>query len=53
MTPEARLKKALELSELTRALFLQGLRRRFPLLDGEEFNELLLARLDRCHNSNY
>ena len=53
MTPEARLEKALELSQMSRELFVQGLRRRFPSLGDEEFKKLLLARLAKCHNSNY
>lgn len=32
MTPEERLKKALELSEFAKQLFSEGLRRRFPYL---------------------
>jgi hypothetical protein len=53
MTPEQRLRKALELSELTRRLFSDGLRRANPDLTEAEFRELLLKRLDRCHNRNY
>lgn len=53
MTPEARLAQAFELSELTRKLFEQGLRRRFADLGEEEFRALLRARLDLCHNRNY
>jgi len=53
MTPEQRLEKALELSELTRALFRHGLRKRFPDLSEEEFHKLYLERLDLCHNRNY
>ena len=53
MTPEERLSKALELSEFGRALFVHGLRKRFPLLSAEEFNKKLRERLDKCHNRNY
>ncbi len=53
MTPEARLAQAFELSELTRRLFEQGLRRRFADLGDEDFRALLRARLDLCHNRNY
>ncbi len=53
MTPEQRLKKALELSDLTRDLFRHGLRKRFPDLSEEEFHKLYLERLDLCHNRNY
>jgi hypothetical protein len=53
MTPEQRLLKAFELSEFSRRLFAEGLRKRFPQLSEEEFRKLLLARLDKCHNRNY
>jgi hypothetical protein len=53
MSPEQRLLKAFELSELTRQLFIHGLRKRFPDLSDEEFKKLLLERLDKCHNRNY
>ena len=53
MTPEQRLAKALELSELTRDLFKHGLRKRFPELTEEELRKLYLERLDLCHNRNY
>lgn len=53
MTPEKRLLKAFELSEFARALFVHGLRKRFPDLGDEDFRRLLLERLDKCHNRNY
>jgi hypothetical protein len=53
MTPEQRLQKALELSEFSRSLFLQGLRKRFPDLSEDEFQKLYLKRLEKCHNRNY
>ncbi|MHB1361666.1 MAG: hypothetical protein ACYCW5_03585 [Thermoleophilia bacterium] len=53
MTPEQRLMQAFELSRFTRALFRQGLRKRFPELSEEELHKLYLERLDRCHNQNY
>jgi hypothetical protein len=53
MTPEDRLTQALELSDLVRALFEEGLRRRFPNLSEKELRSLLLRRLDLCHNRNY
>jgi len=36
MTPNERLRKALELSETSRQLFVEGLRRRFPNLPEPE-----------------
>lgn len=53
MSPEARLLKAFELSEFSRQLFLQGLRRRFPNMSDAEIHKLYLERLDKCHNRNY
>jgi hypothetical protein len=53
MTPEARLRKAFDLSEFSRQLFITGLRKRFPNLDEAGFHTLLLNRLAKCHNRNY
>jgi hypothetical protein len=53
MTPEQRLAKAFELSDLGKRLFADGLRRRFPDMPELEFKSLLLRRLDKCHNRNY
>ena len=53
MTPEQRLLKAFELSEMSKSLFRQGLRERFPHLPEEEFHQRFLKRLELCHNRNY
>ena len=53
MSPEQKLRKAFELTDLSRALFAQGLRRRFPSLSEEELQKLLHDRLAKCHNRNY
>jgi hypothetical protein len=53
MTPEQRLMKAFELSAFAKALFIEGLRRRFPDATEAEFQRILLARLAKCHNRNY
>ncbi len=53
MTPEQRLKKAFELSDFSRRLFISGLRQRFPDLTEPDFKKLLLERLDKCHNRNW
>ncbi len=53
MSPEERLRKAFELSEFTRQLFIYGLRKRFPNLQEEEFKKILLERISKCHNRNY
>jgi hypothetical protein len=53
MSPEARLMKAFELTEFSRQLFRQGLRRRFLELTEDELNKTYVERLVRCHNRNY
>lgn len=50
MTPEQRLRKAFELTDLARALFREGLRARFPGLSEAELERLYLDRLAKCHN---
>ncbi len=50
MSVEARLRKAFELSDFSKRLFVHGLRRRFPSLSSEEFHRLVLERLAKCHN---
>lgn len=53
MTPEERLLKAFELTEMSRTLFRQGLRQRFPQLSEAELHRVYLEHLARCHNRNY
>jgi hypothetical protein len=53
MTPEQKLNKAFELSEFSKSLFIQGLRERYPHLSEEEFHQLVLKRLELCHNRSY
>lgn len=53
MTPEQRLQKVFELSDMSRQLFLHGLRRRFPELPESEIKRIFLERLALCHNRNY
>ena len=50
LTPEQRLLKAFELTDLGRRLFMDGLRRRYPHLDSHGLRALYLARIARCHN---
>jgi len=50
LTPEQRLLKAFELTELSRGLFRAGLRRRFPEATEEELERTYLERLEKCHN---
>ena len=53
MTPEQRLRKAFELSDITKELFPYGLKKRFPELGYEERKRVYLERLAKCHNRNY
>jgi hypothetical protein len=53
LTPAQKLAKTFELSAWTKALFIHGLRKRFPDVTEEEFKRILLDRLSKCHNRNY
>ena len=53
MTPEQRLAKAFELTEMTRELFWSGLRQRFPEKSEGDLRELYVRRLEKCHNRDY
>ncbi len=53
MGAERRLLKALELSSITKELFLSGLYKRFPDKTETEIKEIYLQRLVKCHNRNY
>jgi hypothetical protein len=50
VSPADRLRKAFELTEMTRRLFRLGLRERFPELTEEELHRLYIERLHACHN---
>ncbi len=53
MSAEQRLLKALELSAITKELFLCGLNKRFPDKTKLEIKEIYLQRLAKCYNRNY
>lgn len=53
MSAEQRLMKSLQLSKLTKELFLCGLQKRFPEKTEAEIKEIYLERLSKCHNRNY
>jgi hypothetical protein len=50
MTPEQRLAKAIELSELSRSLMRAGLRERYPQASEAELHTLYTQRLERCRS---
>jgi hypothetical protein len=53
MTPEQKLAKVFELSELANSFFREGLRIRFPDATPEQLHQIYLDRLSKCHNRNY
>jgi hypothetical protein len=53
MTAEQKLNTVVELSEMSKSLFRQGLRKRFPDATEEELHRIYLERLEKCHNRNY
>ncbi len=53
MSAEQRLLKVLELSALTKQLFMAGLNKRFPDKTASEIKEIYLQRLAKCYNRNY
>jgi hypothetical protein len=53
MSAEQRLLKALELSAITKELFISGLRKRFSDKTETEIHQIYLQRLTKCYNRNY
>jgi len=53
MSAEQRFIKAMELSAITKELFITGLTKRFPDKTKAEIKELYLQRLAKCYNRNY
>jgi hypothetical protein len=53
MTPDQKLAKVFELSEMTKSLFREGLRMRFPDATPAELHQIYLDRLAKCHNKNF
>jgi len=50
MTPEQRLLKSFELTELTHELLRAGIRQRFPDAGPDEVQRIYLERLARCQD---
>ncbi len=50
MTPEQRLLKAFELSELSHELLRAGIRQRYPDAGPDEVQRIYLEQLGRCQN---
>ncbi len=53
MTPEQKIAKVIELTELSRNLMKEGLKIQFLNKTETEIHQLYLDRLKQCHNSNY
>ena len=53
MSPEEKVIKVFELSELSNEAFKTGLRNRYKEMSDEEFHQLYLERRSKCHNQNY
>jgi len=53
MSPEEKIIKVFELSELADAAFKAGLRSRHTNMPDEEFHQVYLERRSKCHNQNY
>jgi len=53
MTPGERLRKAFELSEYTKKLYLSGLKKRFPEKTEKEIMKIYIERVLLCNLNNY
>jgi hypothetical protein len=53
MEASQRLRKAWDLTEVTRELLRSGLRKRFPHATEAEIHAMYIKRLNACHNKNY
>ena len=53
MTPEQRIDKVFEITEFTRDLLRNALRRKHPQASEAELHRLYLEHLRECHNSSY
>lgn len=53
MTPEQRYAKSIELTKMSKELFLHGLRKRFADKSESEIKKIYLSRISKCYNRNY
>jgi len=53
MTPQARLRKAFELSDLTKSLFITGLKMRYPDYSEKDILDLYIEKIHKCHVSDF
>jgi len=50
ISPEDRLRKCFELNELTKGLFMAGLKNRFPDYSDKELKKIYLKRISKCYS---
>ena len=53
MSPQEKLEKSFELTELANAAFKAGLKNRYPQLSEYELEQLYLEKRKECHNQSY
>ena len=53
MSPQEKLEKSFELTELSNAAFKAGLKARYPHLCEVELEQLYLEKRKACHNQTY
>ncbi len=53
MTSQERLQRALELSDLTKSLFITGLKMRYPDYSEKDIKNLYIEKIYKCHSSDY
>ena len=53
MSPQEKLEKSFELTELANSAHKAGLKNRYPSLTDEELEQLYLEKRKTCHNQNY
>ena len=53
MSPQDKLLRVFELSELADSAFKAGLKNRYPRMTDDELHQLYLDRRLKCHNRNY
>ncbi|HBD95095.1 MAG: hypothetical protein A2015_02360 [Spirochaetes bacterium GWF1_31_7] len=53
MSSEQKLKKACELSDFTKMLYITGLKKRFTNIGEDDLKKKLVERLQKCSNSNF
>ena len=53
MTPQQRVEKSLELSQMADELAKEGLKKRYPELSSDQIHAMFIEQKIQCHNRNY